>query len=191
MSAVPQSSPPVPSPFGIVSTGDRVCQQMATTDSLRIFRQATNRVDLAVAVCSALFIASLGMVAYWNASIRPLFWSLPCVAASMLSARRSKFEYALGVELFGRERPDGWCARRSKFGYALGVASGGVVGLIARDWSLTFLFARNGIPVTAALAHLLSAAATAGRCSSRSLVMPAFPANRGAMPACLLRPSYL
>jgi hypothetical protein len=104
----------------------------------------------------------------------------------MLSARRSKFEYALGVELFGRERLDGWCARRSKFGYALGVASGGVVGLIARDWSLTFLFARNGIPVTAALAHLLSAAATAGRCSSRSLVMPAFPANRGAMPACLV-----
>jgi hypothetical protein len=135
---------------------------MATTDSLRTFTQATNRVDLAIAACSALFIAPLGMFAYWNASIRPLFWSLPCVAASVLSARRTKFEYALGVELFGRVRVDGWCARRPTFGYALGIASGGVVGLITRDWSLTFLFARNGIPVPVALAHLLTAVASAG-----------------------------
>src|SRR3984893_10418298 len=113
---------------------------MATTDSLRTDRQATNRVDVAIAVCSALFIAPLGMFAYWNASIRPLFLSLPCLAASVLSARRTKFAYALGIELLGRERVEGWCARRAKFGYALGVATGAVVGLMTREWSMTFLF---------------------------------------------------
>jgi hypothetical protein len=102
------------------------------------------------------------MFAYWDASIRPLFWSLPCLAASVLSARRTKFEYALGVELFGRERVENWCARRATFGYALGLATGAVVGLMTRGWSLTFLFVRNGIPVPAAFAHLLTAVATAG-----------------------------
>jgi hypothetical protein len=117
-------------------------------------------VDLAIAMCSAVFIAALGMIAYWDASIRPLLWSLPCLAASVLSARRTKLESALAVELFGREHVEGWWARRTKVGYALGVSSGAVGGLITGGWS--FVFVRNGIPVLAAVAHLLTAVATAG-----------------------------
>jgi len=122
-----------------------------------------NPVDLAIAMCSAVFIAALGMIAYWDASIRPLLWSLPCLAASVLCARRTKFESALAVELFGRERTEGWWARRTKVGYALGVASGAVGGLITGGWSsIVVVFVRNGIPVLAAVAQLLTAVATAG-----------------------------
>jgi cation transport ATPase len=117
---------------------------------------------MAIAMCSAVFIAALGMISYWDASIRPLLRSLPSLAASVLCARRTEFEYALAVELFGRERVEGWWARRTKVGYAVGVASGAVGALITGGWSFIFVGARNGIPVRAAGVHLLTAVATAG-----------------------------
>jgi hypothetical protein len=85
-----------------------------------------------------VFIAALSISAYLGASIRPLFWSLPCVVASVL------------------------CVRPTKFGYALGVASGAVGGRFTGGWSLTFVFVRHGMPVPATVMHVLTAVATVG-----------------------------
>ncbi len=58
-----------------------------------------NKTDVAAAACAAMFVAVLGVSAYWDPSIRALhvFESLPYLAAAILCLRRSKVGYALGV----------------------------------------------------------------------------------------------
>src|SRR4029077_8115527 len=55
--------------------------------------------DVGAAFCAAIFIAVLGVAAYWDRSIRALhFWeSLLYCATAILCLRQIKFGYALGV----------------------------------------------------------------------------------------------
>jgi len=57
------------------------------------------KIDLAAAISSAIFVACLGVAAYWEPSIRILhiFESLPYIAAAILCLRRLKLGYAIGV----------------------------------------------------------------------------------------------
>jgi hypothetical protein len=61
------------------------------------------RMDIAIAVCSALFVAVLAFSAYWDPTIRALHAAeaIPYIAAAVLSLRRRTAGYALGFAAGG------------------------------------------------------------------------------------------
>jgi hypothetical protein len=60
---------------------------------------ASDRGDVAAAICAGVFVVILAVAAYWDASIRLLhvFEALPYVLAAVLSLRKNTFGYALGL----------------------------------------------------------------------------------------------